>query len=113
MIDRLKGVHKKNVADEGIKIACEQVEEFKEMKGSAWCAHDGDRVGAQSPRDCRTGSGAAADRYGLKPGGQISKVSSHAEHQSPGLCKKAGGFLFAKMNVCSFSQTMLSTPFNA
>jgi len=33
MIDRLKGVDKKKVADEGIKIACEQVEEFKEMKG--------------------------------------------------------------------------------
>jgi len=33
LIDRLKGVDKKNVADEGIKIACEQVEEFKEMKG--------------------------------------------------------------------------------
>jgi methylenetetrahydrofolate reductase (NADPH) len=32
-IDRLKGVDKKNVADEGIKMACEQVEEFKEMKG--------------------------------------------------------------------------------
>ena len=32
-IDRLKGVDKKKVADEGIKIACEQVEEFKEMKG--------------------------------------------------------------------------------
>ncbi len=33
LIDRLKGVDKKKVADEGIKIACEQVEEFKEMKG--------------------------------------------------------------------------------
>jgi methylenetetrahydrofolate reductase (NADPH) len=33
IIDRLKGVDKKKVADEGIKIACEQVEEFKEMKG--------------------------------------------------------------------------------
>jgi len=33
LIDRLKGVDKKNVADEGIKIACEQIEEFKEMKG--------------------------------------------------------------------------------
>ncbi|MGD8448093.1 MAG: methylenetetrahydrofolate reductase, partial [Desulfobacterales bacterium] len=33
LIDRLKGVEKKKVADEGIKIACEQVEEFKEMKG--------------------------------------------------------------------------------
>jgi methylenetetrahydrofolate reductase (NADPH) len=33
LIDRLKGVDKKKVADEGIKIACEQVQEFKEMKG--------------------------------------------------------------------------------
>jgi methylenetetrahydrofolate reductase (NADPH) len=33
LIDRLKGVEKKKVADEGIKIACEQIEEFKEMKG--------------------------------------------------------------------------------
>lgn len=33
IIDRLKGVEKGKVADEGIKIACEQVEEFKEMKG--------------------------------------------------------------------------------
>lgn len=33
LIDRLKGVDKKNVADEGIKMACEQIEEFKEMKG--------------------------------------------------------------------------------
>jgi len=32
-IDRLKGVDKKDVAEEGIRIACEQVEEFKEMKG--------------------------------------------------------------------------------
>lgn len=33
IIDRLKGAGKGKVADEGIKIACEQVEEFKEMKG--------------------------------------------------------------------------------
>jgi len=33
IIDRLKGVEKGKVADEGIKIACEQIEEFKEMKG--------------------------------------------------------------------------------
>ena len=33
IINRLKGVDKKDVADEGIKIACEQIEEFKEMKG--------------------------------------------------------------------------------
>ena len=33
IIDRLKGVDKKKQADEGIKIACEQIEEFKEMKG--------------------------------------------------------------------------------
>ena len=33
LIDRLKGVDKKNVADEGIQIAVEQVEEMKEMKG--------------------------------------------------------------------------------
>lgn len=32
-IKRLQGVDKKKVADEGIKMACEQVEEFKEMKG--------------------------------------------------------------------------------
>ncbi len=33
IIDRLKGVEKDKVAQEGIKIACEQIEEFKEMKG--------------------------------------------------------------------------------
>jgi len=33
LIDRLKGVDKKDVAEEGIRIACEQVEEFKELKG--------------------------------------------------------------------------------
>lgn len=33
IIDRLKGAEKGKVADEGIKIACEQIEEFKEMKG--------------------------------------------------------------------------------
>ncbi|MBW1617069.1 MAG: methylenetetrahydrofolate reductase [Deltaproteobacteria bacterium] len=35
IIKRLQGVDKKAVADEGIKIACEQIEEFKEMKGVA------------------------------------------------------------------------------
>lgn len=35
IIDRLKGVDKKKQADEGIKIACEQIEEFKTMKGVA------------------------------------------------------------------------------
>jgi len=35
IINRLKGVKKKQQADEGIKIACEQIEEFKEMKGVA------------------------------------------------------------------------------
>jgi methylenetetrahydrofolate reductase (NADPH) len=35
IIKRLQGVDKKMVADEGIKIACEQIEEFKEMKGVA------------------------------------------------------------------------------
>ncbi|MBN2231743.1 MAG: methylenetetrahydrofolate reductase [Deltaproteobacteria bacterium] len=35
IITRLQGVEKKLVADEGIKIACEQIEEFKEMKGVA------------------------------------------------------------------------------
>ena len=35
IIDRLKGVDKKKQSDEGIKIACEQIEEFKEMKGVA------------------------------------------------------------------------------
>lgn len=33
IIDRLKGVDKKDVANEGIKMACEQIEEFKETKG--------------------------------------------------------------------------------
>jgi methylenetetrahydrofolate reductase (NADPH) len=33
IIDRLKGVEKNKVAQEGINIACEQIEEFKEMKG--------------------------------------------------------------------------------
>jgi len=35
IIDRLKGVNKKKQADEGIQIACEQIAEFKEMKGIA------------------------------------------------------------------------------
>ena len=35
VIERLKGAGKGKVADEGIKIACEQIEEFKEMKGVA------------------------------------------------------------------------------
>ncbi|MEA3438555.1 MAG: methylenetetrahydrofolate reductase, partial [Thermodesulfobacteriota bacterium] len=35
IINRLKGVDKKKQADEGIKMACEQIEEFKEMKGVA------------------------------------------------------------------------------
>jgi methylenetetrahydrofolate reductase (NADPH) len=35
IIKRLQGVDKKKVADEGIQIACEQIEEFKEMKGVA------------------------------------------------------------------------------
>lgn len=34
-IDRLLGVDKGKQAEEGIKIACEQIEEFKEMKGVA------------------------------------------------------------------------------
>lgn len=33
IINRLKGVEKNKVAQEGINIACEQIEEFKEMKG--------------------------------------------------------------------------------
>jgi methylenetetrahydrofolate reductase (NADPH) len=35
IIKRLQGVEKKKVADEGINIACEMIEEFKEMKGVA------------------------------------------------------------------------------
>ncbi|NOZ87347.1 MAG: methylenetetrahydrofolate reductase [Deltaproteobacteria bacterium] len=35
LIKRLKGVEKKKRAAEGIKIACEQIQEFKEMKGVA------------------------------------------------------------------------------
>ncbi len=35
IINRLQGAGKGNVAEEGIKIACEQIEEFKEMKGVA------------------------------------------------------------------------------
>ncbi|MFO7714917.1 methylenetetrahydrofolate reductase [Desulfosarcina sp.] len=35
IIKRLQGVDKKKVADEGINIACEQIEAFKEMKGVA------------------------------------------------------------------------------
>jgi methylenetetrahydrofolate reductase (NADPH) len=35
IIDRIKGVDRKKQADEGIKIACEQIEEFKETKGIA------------------------------------------------------------------------------
>jgi methylenetetrahydrofolate reductase (NADPH) len=33
IINRLKGVEKGKVAQEGINIACEQIEEFKELKG--------------------------------------------------------------------------------
>jgi methylenetetrahydrofolate reductase (NADPH) len=35
VIKRLQGVDKKKQADEGIKMACEQIEEFKELKGVA------------------------------------------------------------------------------
>ncbi len=35
IIKRLQGVDKKQVADEGIKMACEQIEEFKTMPGVA------------------------------------------------------------------------------
>ena len=35
IIKRLQGVDKKKVADEGIQIACEQIAEFKELKGVA------------------------------------------------------------------------------
>ena len=35
LLKRIKGVNKKERAKEGIKIACEQIEEFKEMKGVA------------------------------------------------------------------------------
>ncbi|NOY70347.1 MAG: methylenetetrahydrofolate reductase [Deltaproteobacteria bacterium] len=35
IIKRLQGVDRKKQADEGINIACEQIEEFKEMKGVA------------------------------------------------------------------------------
>jgi methylenetetrahydrofolate reductase (NADPH) len=35
VISRLQGAGKGKVAEEGIKIACEQIEEFKEMKGVA------------------------------------------------------------------------------
>ena len=35
LIKRLQGVDKKMQADEGIKIACEQIDEFKQMKGVA------------------------------------------------------------------------------
>jgi methylenetetrahydrofolate reductase (NADPH) len=34
-IERLKGVDKKKQGDEGIKIAVEQIEEMKELKGIA------------------------------------------------------------------------------
>ena len=35
MIDRLKGAGKGNVATEGIKMLCEQMQELKEMEGIA------------------------------------------------------------------------------
>ncbi len=35
IIERLQGAGKEKVAEEGIKIACEQIEELKEMKGIA------------------------------------------------------------------------------
>ncbi len=35
IINRLKGVEKKKQSKEGIEIACEQIQEFKEMKGIA------------------------------------------------------------------------------
>jgi methylenetetrahydrofolate reductase (NADPH) len=33
ILERLEGVPKEKVADEGIQIACEQIDEFREMKG--------------------------------------------------------------------------------
>ena len=33
ILERLEGVPKEKVADEGIRIACEQIDEFREMKG--------------------------------------------------------------------------------
>ena len=33
LVARLKGVPKKQVADEGIRFACEQIQEFREMEG--------------------------------------------------------------------------------
>jgi methylenetetrahydrofolate reductase (NADPH) len=33
IIERLRGAGKGNIADEGIRIACEQIQEFKAMKG--------------------------------------------------------------------------------
>jgi len=35
VIERLQGVEKKKQASEGIAICCEQIEEFKELKGIA------------------------------------------------------------------------------
>ena len=35
IIKRLEGVEKKKAADEGIKIACEQIDEFRTTKGVA------------------------------------------------------------------------------
>ena len=35
LIQRIKGAGKGKVADEGIKVACEQIQEVKEMKGIA------------------------------------------------------------------------------
>ena len=55
VIDRLKGVERESHAEEGIKMACEQIEEFKEMKGVAGRPPHGHRVGAQGPRNRRTG----------------------------------------------------------
>ena len=59
IIKRLQGVEKKKVADEGINIACEQIAEFKEMKGDRRCSPDGHRVGTQGSGNRRAGGDAA------------------------------------------------------
>jgi methylenetetrahydrofolate reductase (NADPH) len=59
IIKRLQGVDKKKVSDEGIKIACEQIEEFKEMKGVAGVHLMAIEWEHKVPGNCRAGQSTA------------------------------------------------------
>ncbi len=60
LIDRLKGVPKEKVAEEGIKIAVETIEQGAPDQRCCRCPHHGHRVGRESPRDGE-GSGTISE----------------------------------------------------